>query len=257
MKHLLSILALILLVSCAEDSLAGSDSSGSDATNGSYSQVIVVGDFLYGLNDDMLTTVDISDKDNSFILHQQELAFDIESILHHDGLLFIGSSSRMYIYEIGRDGIPSSRSETEYELDNIACWNDPIVVSGDYAYVTLSTTVVPDGGPCQRTTEFNELRIYDVSDIENPEFLESIWMENPKGLGIDDDHLFICDGYNGLVVFNLTDPVNPVRLHHFPGFTSYDLITRNGLLIVIAQDQLLQFDYTDIENMRLLSSIEL
>ncbi len=256
---ILSLFFSVAVISCTEES-AAFDATTSAAVNGSYSQIIVVGDNLYGLNGDRLSTVDISDKDNVVVIDEQTLDFDIESIFHYDGLLFVGSSSAMYIYEIDSEtGIPSRQSVTEYTsfFDGVVCFSDPIVTNETHAYVTLHTVELVSNDFCSRIQEVNELRIYDFQDRENPRLKNVIDMAQPKGLGIDGNLLFVCDGWNGLAVFDISDKEQPHRLSIFDGFESFDVIPRNGVLIVVAKDELRQYDYTDPQDIRLLSTIEL
>jgi hypothetical protein len=80
-------------------------------------------------------------------------------------------------------------------------------------------------------------------------------MTNPKGVGIDGSTLFVCDGEAGLKVYDFSDPVNLQLLMHYPGIDTYDVIPLNGLLIVVGPDNLYQFDYSDLNDIQLISKI--
>ena len=67
--------------------------------------------------------------------------------------------------------------------------------------------------------------------------------------------LFVCDNDQGLKVFDVSDPLNIDLIKHFDGFTAFDVITLDGLLLVVGPDNVYQFDYNDLENMRLVSEI--
>jgi hypothetical protein len=82
-------------------------------------------------------------------------------------------------------------------------------------------------------------------------------MTLPKGLGLGKNHLFVCDQIDGLVVFNIDNPLNPVKVKSFGGFEGFDLIVNGNLLVVVAKDELLQYDITDESNIKYLSKIEL
>ena len=92
------------------------------------------------------------------------------------------------------------------------------------------------------------MRIYDIADINNPVFVRTISMENPKGIALDGEHLFVCEKFNGLTVFELSNQENPELIYKSDEFGAFDLIPASGLLMVVGPDTLHQFDYTDINN---------
>ncbi len=254
-KIILIAAVLISFNSCSQESSSGSNDTSTNAINGSYTKILVVGNYLYGIKGNELSTVDIKDKQNTHVVHTQELSFDIESIFHNNGILFIGSSSRLYIYSISHNGVPEQKSVTNYSnFDNTITFCDPVVADDKNAYVTLSGELT---GECNRNFEVRELRIYNIENIENPYLISTTEMHNPKGLGIDGSTLFVCDDTNGLVIFDVSNKENPIELYHFSGFQAYDLIPNDGILLVVAKDQLLQYDYSNLSDIRLLSSIDL
>lgn len=248
------------LTGCVDENLNGLEQSTA-GTNGSYSQMIVVGDFLYGINGPNLSTLDIRDKNNTSIIDQQRLDFDIESLYSFQGLLFVGSSQRLYIMELADNGVPKLRVAEEYVFEDIFTPCDPVVANSTHAFVTLSSLVRNEAQfnflDCGQVAEVNELRIFDITDLENVDYVSSTPMSNPKGLGLDGSTLFVCDGENGLVVFDISDVNNVLEIESFHGFNAYDCIVKDDLLIVVAEDQLLQYDYSDLTNIRLLGSFEL
>lgn len=255
MKHLLILLlAIVLLVpACFIDS-----EPSPMEINSSYSSLVSVGDFMYRVTSSKILTFDISDPSDPVQIDKQIVGFEIESIFHFDGILFVGSGEALHIFEIKEEGIPERRSQTNYsEFDENQTPCDPVVSDGTYAYVTLSSTVFVDDSPCNRAVPVNELRIYDVTDLAKPKEVNRIEMQGPKGLTVDGNNLFVCDGENGLLVYDVSDIENLVELHHFEGYTTRDAIARDGLLIVIASDQLLQYDYNIISDMSLLSTLDL
>ena len=73
-----------------------------------------------------------------------------------------------------------------------------MVFEGNYAYITLR------GGNSCGVPE-SVLEIVDISDIHHPILLKSYLMDNPYGLGIIDDLLFIYGGTLGLKLFDKSD----------------------------------------------------
>lgn len=149
--------------------------------------------------------------------------------------MFFGTQTGMLIYDI------SSASNPKY----ISSYNhvrscDPVVVKDNYAYVTLRA-----GNLCGEAT--SQLDIIDLTNILAPQWKQSYPMQEPYGLGIDGNILFICDGEAGLKVYNVNDPKNLQSIASFPEVNAYDVIPFNGLLMMIGHDGLYQYDYSGTE----------
>ena len=78
-------------------------------------------------------------------------------------------------------------------------------------------------------------------------------MTHPKGLGIDNKVLFVCD--DGLKIFDAADPqkIMARNLAHYKGMAGYDVITFNKVLMMIAEDGIHQYDYSDLTQIQKLS----
>jgi hypothetical protein len=261
MKKNLCFLLPLLLLACSDDvSPGGTDSSG-DGINGSYTALIAVGNRLYFVDEQNLYTADISDPKDIKVIDKQIIGEDIETLFHREGLLFVGSGPAMYIYQLNENGVPFRLSQTNYadfpgEL--VPC--DPIVADGEFAYVTLSS-ILPNENvgflSCIRWQVINELRIYDIRNIEKPVLVSRLNLHKPKGLALDGNILFVCDSEEGLKIFDVSDRSEPLELYHFEDGHTYDAIARNGLLVVAGPKSILQYDYSDIENVVLLSKYDL
>ena len=144
------------------------------------------------------------------------------------GNLFLGTSNGMLVYSISDPNSVRFVSRIDHFT---TC--DPVVVEGNYAYLTLRTE-----SWCGRNT--NELQIINISDLENP-MVETVYeMKKPYGLGIDGSELFICD--DGLKVYDASNIFDLKLKHHFD-IDARDVIPYNGLLIVIGTDGLHQYSY--------------
>jgi hypothetical protein len=82
-------------------------------------------------------------------------------------------------------------------------------------------------------------------------------MISPYGLGIDGDLLFITEGDAGLKIYNTADvsKIDENLIQHITGFNAFDVIPNNGLLILTGKDGLYQFDYSNIDEVKMLSLI--
>lgn len=211
---------------------------------GSLARFKIVADYLYAVDSHSINVFEISDLANPQDLEDIYAGFDIETIFNKENHLFLGSSRGMYIYDITEPAIPSFVSEFQH---GTAC--DPVVVEGDYAYVTLR------GGNACGALE-SGLFIVDISDITNPVLTVSYPMEEPYGLGIKDEKLFICDGSYGLKVFDKTNVEDLLPLQHFEDIITFDVIPMDSHLLLVGDDTLYQYEYL-ADEIRLLSTINL
>ncbi|PJF33372.1 MAG: hypothetical protein CUN57_02355, partial [Phototrophicales bacterium] len=115
---------------------------------------------------------------------------------------------------------------------------DPVVVEGNYAYVTLR-----DGTDCRGGV--NQLDVVDVSDPSRPRKVKTYPMTNPHGLGIDEGTLFICDGRDGLKVFDANDPMRIEQTGRFRNIQAYDVIPIKARkhLVMVGSNKIFQYDY--------------
>ncbi|TSA33765.1 MAG: hypothetical protein D4R64_13495 [Porphyromonadaceae bacterium] len=159
--------------------------------------------------------------------------------------MFLGSQSGMRIYDIS---IPNSPLYITDFWHMTGC--DPVVVSGNFAYITLR-----GGNNCGNNV--NQLVVVSIENILKPVELKTYPMEGPYGLGIDNNILFICDGDAGLKVYDVSDPMNINKhlLAQYPDILTYDVIPINGLLIMIGDDGLYQYDYENVKDIKFLSKI--
>ncbi|MRI01735.1 hypothetical protein GH721_14430 [Kriegella sp. EG-1] len=221
-----------------------SDSGGDTGQGGSLARFKIVDDFLYAVDSHYINIFEISDLENPLDLEDVYAGFDIETIFHRDQNLFLGSMRGMYIYDISSPDKPVFVSEFEH---GTAC--DPVVVDGDYAYVTLR-----GGNNCGATE--SGLFIIDISDITNPQLKTSYAMDSPYGLGIKDEKLFVCDGESGLKVYDKTDVENLVSLNHFTDINTFDVIPLDENLLMVGDQVLYQYKYLD-NNIELISTLDL
>jgi len=175
--------------------------------------------------------------------------WDIETLFPMAGNLFIGSNSGMLIYDISNPEVPEYRSTFTHAK---AC--DPVIVSGNIAYVTLH-----DGSECQGFV--NQLDVIDVSDINNPSLIKSFPMNNPHGLSIVDKTLYLCEGQSGLKTFDISDNNNIDKnlLDQVTGFFGWDVIVlpSGNQVMVVGSDGIYQFDAKDRSNLSQLSVISI
>ena len=220
---------------------AAQKSSSPYGMGGSMARFTIVNSHLYTVSDNSLDIFSISTPQTPAFTSKLQLGWGIETIYPFKNKLFIGSTTGMFIYDISNPSQPSKQGEFSHARK---C--DPVIAEDKYAYVTLRT-----GSGCPGTG--NELNIVDISNIFQPALVKTYPMTNPHGLSKDGDLLFICDGKDGLKVYNAAN-VNFISLvKQIDIKDTYDVIAWNDVAIVSAADGLYQYDYSDPKDIKLLS----
>ncbi|HAM98191.1 MAG TPA: hypothetical protein DCQ26_06235 [Marinilabiliales bacterium] len=231
------------------DGASGNPTSGSETsgTGGSMARFTLNQNYLYVVDNASLKLFNISQSDNPAFEKYIGIGWNIETIFPYQDKLFIGSQTGMYVYSIQNPANPQFLSEFRHAS---SC--DPVVVNGNYAYVTLR------GGNLCGAIE-SQLNVIDISTIENPKLVATCLMEEPYGLGIDDSVLFVCDGNAGLKIYNAANPleIDSHLLASYPDNHAFDVIPLGDVLVMIGVDGLYQYDYSDLNNIRELSHIDI
>jgi hypothetical protein len=214
-------------------------------TAGSMARFAIRENHLYALDNANLKTVNISNPAAITKENDIQIAWDIETIFPLNNKLFIGSQSGMHIFDLA---VPNSPSKLSTYSHIRSC--DPVVVEGDFAYVTLR-----NGSTCGGFT--NQLEVIDIKDLTNPQLKKVYPMTNPHGLGIENGILFICDGPEGLKVFDATDNMQMKSLAQYKDVQATDVIPLGNVAMVIGEKGLYQYDYSDITDIKLLSVLEI
>ena len=212
---------------------------------GSTARFTIASNTLYIVDNSSLRVFDVTNAGSPQHINTQNIGWSIETIFPYNNHLFIGSNSGFYIFDISSPQNPVYVSEYSHIT---AC--DPVTVDSHYAYFTLS-----GDAPCHK--DVNELDIVDISNLQSPSLVITVPMTDPKGIGVDAQTLFICDSRDGLKVYN-TSNINNVAnslVAHFSNINSFDVIPYNKHLIMIGSSGLYQYDYSNLQNITLLSSI--
>jgi len=214
------------------------------ATNGSTARFSIINKFLYTVGYSSLTTFDIS---NSFLPAQNSIVqvdWHVETIYPMKNRLFVGTNNGMYMYDV--QSSPSTPALIGKFTHVRAC--DPVIADDNYAYVTLN-----DSSACLGFV--NELQIVDIRDVSNAVEVRSYALTHPVGLSKDGDNLFVCDGKDGLKVFNVAN-INDLQLiKQLNDAIDYDVVAQNGIAIVVTSNGIYKYDYSDMTNIHLISKL--
>ncbi len=224
----------------------GNGGGNSFGVGGSMARFITYDDYLYALESTYkLKCIDISNINQVEVKSEQHLWGNIETVFIADQHMYVGTSNGMHILSLDQPSSPKLLSTYQHIT---AC--DPVVVEGDWAYVTLRS-----GNNCGGNQ--NLLEVINISDKYEPVREASYGMKGPYGLGIDNGILFVCEGKYGLRVFDATDKNNITnnKIAEFPGIHAYDVIPLGSFLLVIGDDGFQIYDYSNLEDIFLLGSL--
>lgn len=229
---------------CYND-MASSSNGGSSSTgvNGSMSRFGLYKDYMYVVLNNQMSIFDLSGDEPVAAAENINVGWNVETIFSYKDNMFMGTPTGMVIYSVKDPVKPEYQSSITHVY---GC--DPVVVEDDIAYVTVHS-----GNNCGQN--FNELIVIDVSDVTRPQPIVSYTMTKPKGLGIDNGTLFLCD--DGLKVYKADNPqtIMANRLAHYSGMEGYDVIPHNNVLMMIADDGIYQYDYSNLDKITLLSKV--
>ena len=215
---------------------------------GSLARFTITGSTLYAVDDSRLKAFSLADARAPEFVANIDLGWGVETIFPTSDKLFIGTTTGMQIFGIDDPLNPEHLSTFEHVL---SC--DPVVVSGDLAYVTLW-----GGRDCGSTGD--QLEIIDVSDARNPQSLQITPMDASHGLGVADGKLFLCSQYLGFQTFDLTDDgLLGEQLDSKQDINARDVIVlphqKTAIVLGYYQDGIQQYIYDDAGQLEAASRI--
>jgi len=230
----------------AAQSAGASGGKASTGIAGSLARFSVVGDYLYAIDQSELHVIYVDKPREPREGKSVIVSWNIETLFPYKDKLFIGAQNGMYIMDNKNPEAPVLLSSFTHAR---AC--DPVFVDGDIAYITLK-----DGSEC--TNFINELDVVDISTITSPRLVKKYPMQNPHGLSILDNTLYLCEGKFGFKVFDTKD-INNIDKNlksHLTAFHAYDVIViSKSQLIVVGENGLMQLDASDPKNIKSISII--
>lgn len=246
MKRIVYLLSLLLFFACDSNDSVGPSSGESVGTGGSLARFTISNDFLYAVDHRTLVTFSLANAMEPKKVDEFKLSWGVETIFAMDTIVFVGTQTGMHMFDITEGSRPGFLASYEHIQ---SC--DPVVAQDTLAFVTLRS-----GSNCRNG--LNQLDVIDIRDLREPKLIKSHDMKNPHGLGVSGDFLFVCEGDFGMKVFEIKPEGQLELIKFYSSIRSKDVIVRpNNLLIVVADDGLFQYDYSDIRNIELLSQIKI
>lgn len=231
MKKILYILSFAVLIACSDDSSSSVGAESGDGQGGSFATFTLKGDYLYAVDNEKLNTFLIADahQENPSFSNSVEVGFGIETLFGFKENLFIGSSDAMYIYNLDNPDTPSFESRSNHFR---AC--DPVIANDTHAFVTIH-----GGTRCGGNA--NQLIVYDINDVKNPNRLLDFNLVEPKGLALyKNKYVFVAD--TAIRIFDITDlGNNNVKLISKIDQNANDLIIRDDHLFAVGDHGVYQY----------------
>lgn len=205
---------------------------------GSMSQFTIVDDWLYCIDVSDIKSFNVTNATQIVQGSVRRTWAEPETLFPdaNGGFMYVGTTTGMMIYDCAANrSMPEHIATAEHVR---SC--DPVVTEGNYAYVTVRS-----GADCGG--DINQLQVWDIADRSNPSIVDSWDLFDPHGLAIGDNKLWVCDGDDGLRIFNASNPetVGNLQAYHYHDIKTRDIILNNGLAIMIAEDGLYQYDYSN------------
>ncbi|MHA1127158.1 MAG: LVIVD repeat-containing protein [Candidatus Heimdallarchaeota archaeon] len=160
------------------------------------------------------------------------------------------------------NNINTASDQTNYSLSKINQYDDQlgamndVEIKGNFAYVAV---------------QWGGLVIFDISDLENPFIIGSYYdpintssvstNELTFGVFVKDDVAFVADGRNGLLILNVSNPENPIKITHFDALGYWDVyidvcVANNYAYILSSSDSLSILNISIIDQPYKISDIE-
>lgn len=209
-----------------------SGSSGGTGGGGSMARFSIIENLIYVVDRNNISTLDLAGLN---VQNSTAVSWNVETLFGTDKYLFLGTTTGMFIYNRNNGAEPTYVGGFTHAR---GC--DPVVVQGDYAFVTLR-----GDGDCGEADD--ALYVVDISNISSPKLHSQHAMFGPRGLGVNGNTLMICDGTKGLRIFDKSD-LNQILKNEIATVSdvdSYDVILLENRFILSTADGVYQYDYTD------------
>ena len=234
-----------VVIGMMEDAMTGLLSGV--GTGGSYARFQINHNALYTVDDYQLNVFNISDPVNSFFDKAVYMTDwfgggQFETLFLQKEFLFVGSTSGMYTVNAEDEFNPYFVSGFSHAT---AC--DPVVVFGNTAYIT-----VRGGSSCGAIED--QVNVIDVTDISQPTLLSTYLLNQPYGLGIKDDVLYVGCGADGLKVLDASNATN-LTLQNSYNENVVDVIPLSSHLIAVGNNKIIQYSYGPNFTLQFISEI--
>ena len=237
-------ICLLALSACEKSADSNTNAASSSGANGSLTRFITYNNYLYIVDFQNLKSFDISNPGSPVLKQSTAVGFNIETIFEYNGNLFIGSNDAIFIYGLSNPEKPNRISQFNYFIPG----RDPVVAIDSVAY---STTKNLFGGG-------GNLNIVNIKNINNPMSMGRLPMQSPNGLAVNRNVLYVCNGTNGISIFDRTDAYNLTLTSEYDDLNEnyFDLIVRGNIMICYVASGIVLLDVSNPLQPSFISSIK-
>jgi len=224
----------------------GAQQTSPAGIGGSMARFGLIGNHLLAVDNSSYYNFDLTNATNPSLELKIGMSWGIETMFLSGSNMFLGTQNGMLIYNVADVTKPTYVANFWH-----ATGCDPVVVQNNRAYVTIR-----GGNACGSL--INRMDVLDITNLQNPTLMRSYNMTGPYGLGIDGDVLFVCDGTDGLKVYNAADPylISEHLIATFKDINAYDVIPLGNSLLMIGSDGFYQYNYSNLNDIKQISSIK-
>jgi hypothetical protein len=198
-----------------KSSVPSSFSGNSAQSIGTLNRITKADNHIYVVsNNNMIILEDNEDGFSNNIVRLENVKEEMETVFPFQNNLFVGSKTSMSIFDISNGNHPIERYEFEHAT---SC--DPVLPYSDLAFITLRTA---DFSLCPGN--INALLTIDISDLSNPIQISETQLASPYGMSVINDKLYVGNGENGLSIFDVSQPKNPILIQTNNDIVAYDII---------------------------------
>jgi len=218
------------------------DGTGS---GGSLPRFVIYGNSVLVFGDYLSRIYNFADILNPYAPVTELYASEVRTVSVSDDRLVLGSMYTNFIVDL------KVQSVSQYPVYfDAMVYCDPVIASDTLIFLTSRTGTECNNAP-------NLLRVIGLDEFNNSDILNSIPMSMPLGLAKTGDILFVCDGKDGLKIFDASDPLalDENLIKTYPGILADNVFIYNDILVLCSEKAVFQFDYSDLNNLLLLSSI--
>jgi len=221
----------LFLIGCGD----GGGSSDSAGVSGSKAKLIAMNGDLFSLASGELIRIDMVDPASPSVTDRYYIGSDAQTLTTDGELLFVGGESSVsnyrYSQALGFEFISSQQRRVR--------GRDPVITDGDYAY---STFITQDWGTEDAPDGIADLYVYEI--LENSALQEiGIYPDLGylHGLTLWNKNLLVCDYYDGILHFDVTDP-NRVELLNTLSYAPCEDILHlgNGHIVTVGKQGIFQ-----------------
>jgi hypothetical protein len=246
MKQILTLIAVLFLFSCSSDSSREVVNSGT-GQQGSITRFVISGSYMYAIDFNYLKIFSLANNDDPVFLTSIKIGYGLETIFVYGNYIYIGASDGVYVLSVTNPLSPVQLQKIEH---HISC--DPVVVQGNYAYSTQRVNAVG----CGTLWQMSALAVYDVTAPAQASLVTSINMEQPFGLAVEGNWLFVCDqGKGGIIVYDISNPANPVEVTTTTVSEPRDIILMYPYMVVSTRTKFQLYNYSNPLNIYPLGSL--